>query len=160
MDARQSKTVLDSGFNAVGSGFFVSGNWILDSNLYWNFRFLELYSGFQSPGFRIPQQKFAGICIPQARRWYPSAYHLDETDAGTLKRLPKRLLLRRFSSGKWQSTVISFGFIGLGYVHALPDSPLKKRERHWAVLTITKTSGTVTGDRESKLTNSRPARPK
>ena len=93
MDARQSKTVLDSGFNAVGSGFFVSGNWILDSNLYWNFRFLELYSGFQSPGFRIPQQKFAGICIPQA-------YHLDETDAGTLKRLPKRLLLKRFSSGK------------------------------------------------------------
>ena len=34
MDARQSKTVLDSGFNAVGSGFFVSGNWILDSNLF------------------------------------------------------------------------------------------------------------------------------
>ena len=38
---------------------FVSGTWILDSNPLWNSGFLELYSGFQSPGFRIPQVKFS-----------------------------------------------------------------------------------------------------
>ena len=33
---------------------FVSGTWILDSNRLWDPRFLELFSGLQSPGFRIP----------------------------------------------------------------------------------------------------------
>ena len=31
--------------------------WILDSNLKWDSGFLKLYSGFQSPGFQIPQAK-------------------------------------------------------------------------------------------------------
>ena len=35
--------------------------WTLDCG------FLELYSGFQSPGFRIPRQKFAGFRIPRAK---------------------------------------------------------------------------------------------
>ena len=108
MDARESKTALDSGFNAVDSEFpvldswfFVSESWILDFNLYWSSGFLELYSGFQSPGFRIPQQKLAGIWIPQARQCYPSAYYLHKIDLGNRNKF----------------AVISFGFIGLGYVH-------------------------------------------
>ena len=58
---RKSKTVLDSGFHAVDSGSFVSTTWIPDSNRQWDFRFLELYSGFQSPGFRITLVKISRI---------------------------------------------------------------------------------------------------
>ena len=40
---------------------FVCGIQILDSNRQWDSRFLELYSGFQSPGFQIPQTKIYWI---------------------------------------------------------------------------------------------------
>lgn len=40
-------------------GFFVSGTWTPDS------RFLDSYSGFQRPGFRVSQQKYAAFRIPQ-----------------------------------------------------------------------------------------------
>ena len=40
---------------------FVSGIWILNSNRQWHSGFLELYSGFQSPGFWIPQAKISWI---------------------------------------------------------------------------------------------------
>ena len=40
---------------------FFSGTWILDSMPQWDFGVLELYSGFQSPGFRIPRAKFSRI---------------------------------------------------------------------------------------------------
>ena len=40
---------------------FVSGTWILDSNRNWDSGFLELYSGFQSQGFRIPWGKISRI---------------------------------------------------------------------------------------------------
>ena len=54
----QSKTILDSGFHAVDSGFqvldfFVSKIWILDSSRWWDSGFFELYSGLQRPGFQI-----------------------------------------------------------------------------------------------------------
>ena len=40
----------------------VSGTWILDSKCdLERFRILELYSGFRSPGFRIPQTKISRI---------------------------------------------------------------------------------------------------
>ena len=58
---RKSKTVLDSGFYDADSRLRYSipvsdsGTWILDSNRQWDSGFLELYSGFQRPGFRIPQ---------------------------------------------------------------------------------------------------------
>ena len=42
---RESKTVLDSGFQ-VPMLVFVSGTWIPDSNLKWDSGSLELYSGF------------------------------------------------------------------------------------------------------------------
>ena len=58
---RKSKTVLDSGFHAVNSGSFVSTTWIPDSNRQWDSGFLELYSGYQSPGFRIPLAKISRI---------------------------------------------------------------------------------------------------
>ena len=49
----------NSEFQAMDSRFFVSGTWISDSNREWiHSGFLELYSGFHSPGFRIPQQQF------------------------------------------------------------------------------------------------------
>ena len=39
----------------------VSGTWILGSNIDWDSRFFELYCGFQSPEFRIPQAQFSRI---------------------------------------------------------------------------------------------------
>ena len=55
---RESKTVLDTGFHAMNSGFQV-----LDSRfqLFWDSGFLEQYSIFQSPGFWIPQAKISWI---------------------------------------------------------------------------------------------------
>ena len=53
---------VDSGFDAMNSGFQVlnfsvcEGNF--DSGFQWDSRFLERYSGFQSPGFQISQAKF------------------------------------------------------------------------------------------------------
>ena len=44
----------------LDSGFLVSGTWTPDS------RFLELYTGFQRPGFWISQQKCAAFRISQA----------------------------------------------------------------------------------------------
>ena len=38
----------------LDSGSFVSGTWIPDYNRYEGSGFLELYSGFQDPGFQIP----------------------------------------------------------------------------------------------------------
>ena len=52
---RESKSALD-----FDRGFFVSGTWTPDS------RFLELCTGLQSPRFRISQQKYAALRIPQA----------------------------------------------------------------------------------------------
>ena len=57
-DESESKSVLDSGFHAVDSGFqvldfFVSKIWILDSSRWWDSGFFELYSGLQRPGFQI-----------------------------------------------------------------------------------------------------------
>ena len=48
----------DSKFHKQKFPRFRNPAWIQDSNCYWDSGFLELYSGFQSPGFRIPQQKF------------------------------------------------------------------------------------------------------
>ena len=76
-------TVLDSGFHTVDSAFqvldlrfFLSESCNPDSN---RTGFLELYSGFQSPGFpisqlkspgfRIPQQKFPGLQNPDSPMW-------------------------------------------------------------------------------------------
>ena len=56
-----AKTVLVSGFHAVDSGlklldsrFLISGTWILDYNHKRDSGILELNSGFQRPGLRIP----------------------------------------------------------------------------------------------------------
>lgn len=64
---RESKTVslgfwiTRHGFQALDSGFFDSETWIPDLNHKWDSGFLELYSGFQSPGFRIPRAKTSPI---------------------------------------------------------------------------------------------------
>ena len=62
---RNSKTVFDSGFQILDSGRFVSGIWIPDSYRKRDSGFLELYSGFQSPGFRIPEANISRINIPE-----------------------------------------------------------------------------------------------
>ena len=51
------------GFRIPFTGFqiFLGGTWIPDSNCYWDSGFLHLYSGFQGPGFRIPQAKISKI---------------------------------------------------------------------------------------------------
>ena len=64
---RESRTVLDSGFHVVDFGFQVLDSSLCQRNLDSEFQswgdsgFLELYSGFQSPGFWIPQTKFQRI---------------------------------------------------------------------------------------------------
>ena len=51
---------MDSGFKVLDSGFLnVSGTRIPDSNH--QSGFLQLSSGFESPGFRIPQAKISRI---------------------------------------------------------------------------------------------------
>ena len=49
------------GFRIPGTGFRIFGPWNVDSGIQWvvGFRIFELYSGFQSPGFRIPQAKIS-----------------------------------------------------------------------------------------------------
>ena len=47
----------------------VSGTWNLDSNCSWDFGFIELYSGFQSPGLRILKHNFADSGIPIPLHW-------------------------------------------------------------------------------------------
>ena len=64
---RESKTVLDSGFHAIDCGFQVLDFSLCQQNLDSGFQslvgsgFLEVYSGFQSPRFRIPQEKVPGF---------------------------------------------------------------------------------------------------
>ena len=53
---------MDSGFQLLYSEFLVSGtNWIPDTNRFRNSGFVKLYSGFQSLGFRIPQENISHI---------------------------------------------------------------------------------------------------
>ena len=53
------------GFWILCGGFHIpvlfSGTWTTDSNHQWDSRFLELCSGFQSPGFQIQQEKISQI---------------------------------------------------------------------------------------------------
>ena len=60
---RETKTVLDSGFHAVDSGFQISCQWTLDSGFHrkWDSGFIGLNSGFQSTGFQIPGTKICQI---------------------------------------------------------------------------------------------------
>ena len=60
---RETKTVLDSGFHAVDSGFQISCQWTLDSGFHrkWDSGFIELNSRFQSTGFQIPGTKICQI---------------------------------------------------------------------------------------------------
>ena len=53
------------GFRILGTGFWILRQWNLDSGF--QSGFLKLYRGFQSPGFRIPQDKLPGFWIPQAK---------------------------------------------------------------------------------------------
>ena len=55
------KTVLDSGFQVLESGFLVSGIWIPDSNRKLYFGFLELNNEFQSKEFQIPKAEISWI---------------------------------------------------------------------------------------------------
>ena len=68
------KDVLDSAFHVIysefrvlDSTFLVTGTWILDFNRRWDSRFLELYSGFQSPGFLVLQANISRV--PDSLIW-------------------------------------------------------------------------------------------
>ena len=56
---RGCKTVWDPGFHSLDSGFQVQ-----DSNRYWVSGLIERYYGFQSPGFRITQEKLSWMPAP------------------------------------------------------------------------------------------------
>ena len=74
-------SLLDSGFSILwisGSGTvldsvsLVSGTGILNSNNQQDSRFLELYSGFQSLGFRNPQEKFSRVPGSTRKKFFPA----------------------------------------------------------------------------------------
>ena len=52
-----------SGLRILITGFqiFFSETWIPDSNCLWDSGFLQLFFGFQGPGFRIPRRKISKI---------------------------------------------------------------------------------------------------
>ena len=68
------------------------GTWILDSNLQWYSRLLELYSGFRSLGFRVPQSKLLsqlqvsvlGRCLSCIRELKKMAEERQEPTLGVL----------------------------------------------------------------------------
>ena len=72
---RKCKTAMDSGFHAVESkfhilniGYLVIEAWIPDFNRQRDSKFLELNSGFPSPGVSIPQEQILGwFWIPQTK---------------------------------------------------------------------------------------------
>ena len=59
--------------------------WILDSNLKWDSGFLKLYSGFQSPGFQIPQAKSPEFQNPGSLSWGELWGLANYSDAGKLQ---------------------------------------------------------------------------
>lgn len=61
---------------------FVSGPWISDSNRLWYSRFLERYSGFQNPGFRIPGAKSSRITDSSGKISWISKRNLDSLSWG------------------------------------------------------------------------------
>ena len=67
---RESKTVLDSGFHAVDSGTFFSGNWFLHSNR------LTCISGFkaQNLGFRHKNYPNSGFHKQKCRGFQNPLY--------------------------------------------------------------------------------------
>ena len=70
---------MDSGFQVLDFGSFVSGTWVPDSNHKWVSGFLELYSGLQSPGFRIPDsttKNFSGFRNLDSFTWGEKVYPL------------------------------------------------------------------------------------
>ena len=74
-DVSEYKTVLDSGFRVLDYSLF---QWNLDSRFYSLVGYLSsIYSGFQSPAFRIPWAKFSPIPdptsknFPDSRIWIP-----------------------------------------------------------------------------------------
>ena len=68
----KSKQILDSGSHAGDSGFQALDSslcqWNLDSGFqsFVGFGFLEVFSGFQSPGFQVLLVKFPELRIPRA----------------------------------------------------------------------------------------------
>ena len=62
------RDTVDSGFQVLDSSIC---HWNLDSGFQsWDSGFLELYSGFQSPGFPVPRAKFVQIPISTKGRFW------------------------------------------------------------------------------------------
>ena len=64
-------TLWISGFQYWSPHFFKIGTWISDSNRLWVFGFIELDSGFQSPGFRITQTNLFRIPDSSSKSFHP-----------------------------------------------------------------------------------------
>ena len=72
---------------ATGFRIFVSGTWILNSNRQWGSGFLDLYSGFHSPGFQISQANISqilkyGIPLYGARVYHAISYLFKKQKLG------------------------------------------------------------------------------
>ena len=65
---------VDSRFQVLDSRFFVSRNWIPDSNHWWVSGFVELYSEFQSPKSRFDKQKNSWIMDYKSKNFPDSGF--------------------------------------------------------------------------------------
>ena len=70
------------GFQIPGTWFQVLCQWNLDSefNRWWDSGFLEMYSGFQRPGFQIPRTKISRI-LGYGFLWARSTTNWGERDS-------------------------------------------------------------------------------
>ena len=108
------------GFRIPVTGFqiFSSGTRFPDSNCQWDSRFLQLYSGFQTPGFRIPLAKISWI----PGSGFPYMYKAgSKTVWGSGFRIPVTGFQIFFSGTwipdckcQWDSRFLHFGFPGTG----------------------------------------------
>ena len=64
-------TLWISGFQYWIPHFFKIGTWISDSNRLWDSGFIELDSGFQSPGFRITQTNLFRTPDSSSKSFHP-----------------------------------------------------------------------------------------
>ena len=106
---RESKTVLDSGFHAGDSWFQVLDSslcqWKLDSEFQVPFSAIpELYSGFRSPGLRIPQTKISRILqtrFPAYMRWGRGRPWIAQLHDTRDCKMPRRRQQRERQKSSW-----------------------------------------------------------
>ena len=102
--------IMDSSSWIPDSGYwipvFASGTWILDSNRKWDSGFLELYCGFQRPGFAIPRGKISQIPDSTSKNFLGVGGVIQQNNEDT--RRPRKVLrhILPVDTKKWKVKAI------------------------------------------------------